>query len=418
MLGNCLEFYDVTLYSFFAAILAPLFFPSASLSLSLSASFSAFALGVAMRPLGGIIFGHLGDQFGRKYALRISLFLIASPTLVIGFLPTYETLGLFAPTILVLCLLLQGLCVGGEYSGASVFVVEHTKKTKPGFWSGSLVASGFLGGLIGTLIGAIFTQSTMPSWGWRIPFLLGGFISLVSFYRFYQLQETPDFQRVAQTNATVRSPLLIVLKNNTLNFICIVCVGGASFIPFYTATTYLGSILLNELGMQHSNIMLLYSLIMAFYLTFLPIMGFIADWLGARKVMMAAAISMVIFSYPMFSLLMTKTIMGIVISQIFLAILNAAFSGPSLLFKAGLFPTNVRHSALGFGYNLGGAIFGGTSPLICASLAKWTGDYRSAGFYIIFGGLLGFIGVSLSRKIDGSFEIQQENTTHLKQFIA
>ena len=418
MLGNCLEFYDVTLYSFFAALLAPLFFPSASHSLSLLASFSAFALGIAMRPLGGIVFGHLGDQYGRKYALRISLVLIATPTLIIGLLPTYESLGPAAPLVLVLCLLLQGLCVGGEYSGASVFVVEHTKKKWPGFWSASLIASGFLGGLIGTLIGALFTQVCMPSWGWRVPFLIGGVVSLIGFYRFYRLQETPDFQLVMDTKATIRKPLLSALKNQTVNFLCVVCVGSASFIPLYTATTYLGSILLNDLRMPHSHIMLVYSLVMTVYLIFLPIMGSLADRLGAKKVMATAALSMIIFSYPLFGLLLSKTVSGIIINQVFLAIVNTAFSGPSLLFKAGLFPTNTRHSALGFGYNLGGAIFGGTSPLICASLVNWTGNYRSAAFYIIFGAMLGLIGVSFSRKIDTSFEEDHEKAYSLKQLVA
>ena len=288
-LGNCLECYDVTLYSFFATLLAPLFFPSDNPGLSLLMSFMAFALGMAMRPLGGIVFGHVGDKYGRKYALKTSLFLIVMPTLVIGSLPTYQQIGVTAPIVLVFCLLLQGLCVGGEYSGASVFVVEHTKKNSPGFWGAVLISSGFLGSLIGTLMGYLFTKYFDPIWGWRFPFLIGGVIGLIGFYRFYKLQETPDFQKVLDKKLTITSPLLTVLKKYPLNFMCVICVGGASFIHFYATTTYLGSVLSRDLGLPHSQIMLFYSLAMIIYLVCLPIMGGLGDRFGAKRMMIIGA---------------------------------------------------------------------------------------------------------------------------------
>lgn len=413
-----MECYDVTLYSFFATLLAPLFFPSDRPGLSLLASFAAFALGMAMRPLGGIVFGHVGDKYGRKYALKTSLFLIVLPTLVISLLPTYQEIGAAAPIVLVSCLLLQGLCVGGEYSGASVFVVEHTKKSSPGFWGAVLISSGFLGSLIGTLMGYLFTKYFDPAWGWRFPFLIGGVFGLIGFHRSYKLQETPDFQKIIDEKLTITRPLLTVLKSYPLNFMCVICVGGASFIPVYAATTYLGSILSQDLNLAHSQIMLFYSLAMVIYLVFLPIMGALGDRFGAKRMMILGALGMVFLSYPLFCLLSARTLMAAIITQVVLSILNTIFSGPSLLFKAGLFPTTGRHSALGVGYNLGGAIFGGTGPLICAALVGWSNDYRSAGLYVTFGGLLGLIGVCFARKVDHSFEKQADQVSKIKQLVA
>lgn len=417
-LGNCLECYDVTLYGFFATLLAPLFFPSDNPALSILSSFTAFALGMAMRPLGGVIFGHIGDQYGRKYALKSSLFLIVLPTLVISLLPTYHEIGATASLILVTCLLLQGLCLGGEYSGASVFVVEHTKENHPGFWSAVLIASGMVGSLLGTIMGYFFTKFIDPSWGWRFPFLIGGILGLICFHRSYKLQETPDFQKVIDQKLVTRTPLLNVLSNYPVNFLCAVCIGGASFIPLYVATTYLGSILSSDLNIPHHQIMLFCGMAMLLYVIFLPFVGMLADRYGTKKIMLIGAIGMIILPYPLFCLLFTKTVSAVIINQVLLTVVNIFFAGPTLLFKASLFPTTIRHSALGVGYNLGGAIFGGTSPLICAYLVGPGNDYSLAGIYVAFGGLLGLLSICLGKKVDESFEPKTNPSSNLNQLTA
>src|SRR5436189_1033551 len=182
MVGNALEYYDVMLYGFFAAMLAPLFFPTDNQITSTISSLGTFAAGFVMRPLGGIIFGHLGDKFGRRQALVLAIFLVTIPTFTIGILPTYADIGIAAPLILLLCRLLQGLCVGGEYSGASIFVIEYSKRGREAFAGSILCAAGVSAGVLGTLVGFLSTLPFMPAWRWRIPFLIGSLFGLIGHY--------------------------------------------------------------------------------------------------------------------------------------------------------------------------------------------------------------------------------------------
>ena len=171
MIGNALEYYDVMLYGFFALTIAPLYFPSNSPLTSHIAAMGAFAAGFLVRPLGGLIFGHIGDTYGRKKALVLSVLLATIPTFMIGILPTYDAIGIWAPIILICCRLVQGLCVAGEYVGASILIAEYTQRNKAGFACSLLPSSSLIGATIGSAFGAIATLSSMPPWAWRVPFM-------------------------------------------------------------------------------------------------------------------------------------------------------------------------------------------------------------------------------------------------------
>ena len=178
-IGNAIVYYDMTLYGFFAVFLSPLFFPSDNLITSQLSSLGVLASGFLARPFGGLIFGHIGDRFGRKKALIIAILLITIPTTVIGILPTYALIGIFAPIILVLCKLLQGICTGGEYSGAAIFLSEHHRGENEGLAGSILPVSSILGAILGTSLGGLFLLPEMPIWAWRIPFLLGGIFGIM-----------------------------------------------------------------------------------------------------------------------------------------------------------------------------------------------------------------------------------------------
>ena len=398
MIGNALEYYDVMLYGFFATMLAPLFFPTDNKAISIITSLGTFAAGFLMRPLGGIVFGHLGDKFGRRQALILAIFLVTLPTLTIGLLPTYADIGITASIILVICRLLQGLCVGGEYSGASIFVIEYSKRGKEAFAGSILCAAGFFGGVLGTFLGFLCTHPYMPSWGWRIPFLIGAFIGLFGYYLRSQVSESPDFVR-HKMEEIAKVPLFIVFQNKKINLLCTIGIGATSLIPFYLASVYMGYLLSSQLQIPTFQIMLFNVGLNISLIFLLPIMGIIADKIGKEKLMILSSSLSIIVAYPLFSFLDSNlSLMNIIFIQAILGIITAGFGAPSMALLSSFFPVHERYSGIGFGYALGGALLGGTTPLILASLSNWLGSSIVPAYYLMFSGFLGIVCVLGGRK--------------------
>ena len=223
-IGNALEFYDFTICGVFIATLSRVYFPSSNPTLSLFASFFAFSAAFWTRPFGAYIFGYIGDRFGRKKALSISVSLMGLPTFFIGILPGYEILGVAAPLMLILCRMIQGLCTGGEYNGAAIFALEHAANRQPGFISGFISASCVLGAITATVAGFIVFLPSMPAWAWRIPFLFGAVVSFVGYYLRRTSQESPAY---TTSQALVkRQPLLTVFRESKKPFLVNIVVGG------------------------------------------------------------------------------------------------------------------------------------------------------------------------------------------------
>lgn len=399
MIGNALEYYDVMLYGFFATMLAPLFFPSENQTISIISSLGTFAAGFLMRPLGGIVFGHLGDKFGRRQALVLAIFLVTIPTFTIGILPTYAEIGIAAPIILVTCRLLQGLCVGGEYSGASIFVIEYSKKGKEAFAGSILAASGLFGGVIGTFLGFICTLPFTPSWGWRIPFLLGSLMGLIGYYIRKKVAESPEFVRHSQEKI-VKIPLFTVFQTRKRNLLCTIGIGATSLIPFYIAAVYMGHLLTSKLHISTSEMMLTSITLNIFVVLLLPIMGFIADKkMGREKLMIMSSLISIVIPYPLFLMLENNlSLTNIIFIQAVLGIITAGFVAPSMALLSSFFSVHERYSGVGFGYALGGALLGGTTPLILASLTNWLGSSFVPAYYLMFSGVMGIVCVMAGRK--------------------
>ncbi|EKE09153.1 MAG: hypothetical protein ACD_16C00210G0003 [uncultured bacterium] len=317
MVGHALEHYDITLYGFFAAMLAPLFFPSDHYIISLIASWGTFALGFVMRPLGGLVFGHLGDVYGRKKSLLASILVATLPTLIIGFLPSYATLGIMAPLILMVCRLIQGFSVGGEYSGAAIFVAEHSRHSRPGFVGSFLCSTGFIGALLGTLVSVGSTLSFMPEWGWRLPFLLGGVIGLGSYLIRKKLPETPEFKKEELYIDQKSLPLLEVYKTNTRNALCVIAMGANGLIPLYLGSIYLNPILINDLGLSVAEMMGVNSVFLLMWVILLPIFGHFADKIGLPLIMILSSFLTLVLAIPLFSLIAyTHSLLNIFMFQI------------------------------------------------------------------------------------------------------
>lgn len=398
MVGNALEYYDVMLYGFFATMLAPLFFPTINPALSVISSFGTFAAGFIMRPIGGIVFGHLGDKLGRRYALVLAIFLVTIPTFIIGILPTYETIGMLAPFTLVACRLLQGLCVGGEYSGASIFVIEYSKKGKEAFAGGILAASGMFGGVLGTSVGFLCTLSIMPDWAWRVPFLLGSVMGLMGYYLRTKVSESPDYIQ-AKDEIMEKVPLWSVCTKRTRNLFCTIGIGAATLIPLYMGTVYMGSIFSSRLGLPTSQIMLIHALVNVFTVFIMATAGYIADKVGKEKQMLFSTFLTVLVAYPLFVFLESDlSVFRVICVQVVLMIINVGFVAPTMAILSTYFPVHERYSGIGFGYAVGGAVFGGTTPLLLTTLVNWFNSPIVPAYYLMFAGILGAVCVLWGQK--------------------
>jgi MHS family proline/betaine transporter-like MFS transporter len=400
MAGTALEFYDLTLYGFFSSLLAPLFFPNSNPTISLMASLGAFAAGFIMRPLGGIFFGYVGDRYGRKRALVIAILCVTWPTVTIGLVPSYAEIGIAAPLLIIFCRLLQGFCVGGEYSGAAVFVIEQVKMERAGFAGSLLCAAAFLGAIIGLGIAAVCTASFMPLWGWRIPFIMGGVFGLVAYFFRRQIQETASFHKMQRSTLPSSSPLQLIFKKRKLNFICTVAIGSSAQVPFYIVSIYMQILMTSKLMLSPSYALLISTAIMGLWMVLLPLTGLLADRFGCIKVMSYSATALLISVYPLFFLLEHfLSLSTILFVQILISFAGVGFMGaaPGLLPR--LFPVEERVSGTAFGFSLGQALFSGVTPLIATALVMWSGDPKAPAFYLMLTSLAGWLAVNGAHRL-------------------
>jgi MHS family proline/betaine transporter-like MFS transporter len=368
--GHLFEHYDITLYGFFAILLAPVFFPPSSVYAAQIASFGAFAAGFLMRPLGGLIFGYIGDHFGRKRALLLSISLAVLPTLFIGLLPTYDYIGLAAPILLVIFRLVQGISVGGEYSGALIYVFEHAQQKHPGFKAGILIGCGFGGAVLGTAIGTLCTSAFMPSWAWRIPFILGGVMGMVIYWLRRSIQETPEFRAMSELNRPTSHPLKMVFSLNRKEFLCSVVFGGANLVPLYLATVYMNAWFI-ELGLTRTEILLDNTIVLFSSGLLMPLTGFFADRFTALKMMRVSLLALTIFSVPLYLYVtFNPSWQTYIILQAFLLVANACIIAPLTTFLPTLFHSSHRYTGISVSYTIGQATLGGLTPLLAALLTS------------------------------------------------
>lgn len=398
MAGNTLEFYDFYLYGTFAPLLAKIFFPTYDSTAALMASLMTFAAGYFMRPLGAILFGHLGDRLGRKQALTLSIFLMAIPTSLIGLLPTYDAVGIVAPIVLVLCRLLQSICAGGEYNGAAIFAIEHIGKGKEGFAGSLMSVSGGGGALLATFIGAFFMQSTMPHWSWRIPFLLGALLGGVGFYIRRQVHESPQFKKdVAKKPLNI--PLSQALSKFPIAVLC--CIGGAAFSGALSSTfaAYMNVYLTKVVGLELGSALSLNTFGLIVFVSCAPLAGMLADRFGLARVMTISTLGLMMSIYGIFNLVSTGLTLNILLANFLLCAFAVGFIAPLNAFMNRLFPANSRYSGIAFGYGVGMATLGGTTPIIMTWLIDKTGLSMAPAFYLMSLGALGLLIIFVGSKI-------------------
>jgi MFS transporter, MHS family, proline/betaine transporter len=383
VVGNVLEWYDFALYGFFAPTIGRSFFPSESRVASLLATYGVFALAFAMRPLGGLIFGHIGDRIGRKKALELSVLLMAVPTTLLGLLPTYHDIGVAAPILLTLIRALQGISVGGEFIGSISFLGEHASARRRGLLGSWTSCSATAGTLLGSVVAAMVNASLPHQWGWRVPFCCGIVVGLAGLWLRRDISESPDFVKAAREGVLARSPALEALRHDrgavlqTFGLGILMSVGF--YMPFVWLPTWLGHLREPPLpGALTSN-----AITLAALAALLPIGGWLSDRMGRRRTLCFGAIAHLVIAVPLFTILEHGAYASALAAQVGLAVAAAIYFGPCPAAFVELFPTRTRYSGVAMGYNAAQALCGGTAPLIATWLVHATGTVQSAAIYLM-----------------------------------
>ena len=392
IIGGVLEVYDFIVYGLMASTIAPIFFNPEDTFSSLIQSYIAFCVGFLARPFGAIIFGYLGDFFGRKKALILSALLMSFSTLAIGILPTYEMIGVWASLSVFIIRILQGISVGGEYTGGIILAIEHTPQGKRGA-VGSYVVAGYMGGVfLGSLASFLFTLPFMPSWGWRLPFIFGFLIVGVGIYVRKKVQESPEFKALKKSSRS--SILQDFLKAPTV-FLSCMGIAGFSGIFLYTLTVYIPTYLKNNFLLSKSTTMFIPVLPTLCMVIGIIIFGTLSDKWGRLTLMKIGALSTTILVFPLVYLLNGGTFATGLLALVSIAFLASIFMGPMNTLIVEIFNPSHRYRSAAISYSLGMSLFGGTAPLIAAWLIKLSEGPFLLSCYFFLGGLMGWVAVSL-----------------------
>ncbi len=385
--GNTVEWFDFATYSFLATTLAVVFFPPGNPTAALLSTFAVFAAAFFVRPLGGLFFGPLGDRIGRQRVLATVIILMSISTFVIGLLPSYATIGILAPTLLVLARCLQGFSAGGEFGGASTFLAEYSPDDRRGFLVSWLEFSTLIGFVLGSTMVLVLTsvlpEDAMISWGWRVPFLLAGPLGVVGLYIRLRLEDTPEFRALEESGEVSGSPLLETIRENWKQ---ILQVGGLVIIQnvgFYVVLSYMTTYFQDPLGFSATTGALSTTLTLLVGMALIPPLGALSDRVGRKPLLLASCIGYALLTYPLFLLLNTGNLAAAILSHVLLGALLAVFISTSIAALTELFPTRVRYGGFSIGYNFSVAIFGGSSPYLAQYLVSTTGNPLSPAFVVI-----------------------------------
>ncbi|MFG3072812.1 glycine betaine/L-proline transporter ProP [Streptomyces sp. NPDC048225] len=412
-LGNAMEWFDFGVYSYIAVTLGKVFFPSGNPTAQLLSTFGAFAAAFLVRPLGGVVFGPLGDRVGRQKVLAVTMIMMAAGTFAIGLIPSYATIGVWAPVLLLAARLVQGFSTGGEYAGASTFIAEYAPDKRRGFL-GSWLEFGTLAGYIGgaglvTLMTALLSDGDLTSWGWRIPFLIAGPMGIVGLYLRMRLEETPAFAaEVEKAEATRHKvPLREMITGQWRALL--LCVGLVLVfnVTDYMLLSYMPSYLTSELKYDETHGLLVVLAVMALMMIVQPFAGALTDRVGRRPVIAAGCAGFLLLSVPALLLIREGSLLAVALGMGALGMLLVCFTASMPSALPALFPTRVRYGSLSIGFNVSVSLFGGTTPLVVTALIGATGNMMMPAYYMMAAAVIGGVAVwfmteSAGRPLPGS----------------
>jgi MHS family proline/betaine transporter-like MFS transporter len=396
-IGNFVEWFDFAVYGFLATIIANQFFASTSPSVALLKTFAVFAVAFALRPLGGIVFGALGDRVGRKRILSVTILMMAGATTMIGLLPTYATIGVLAPVLLTLARCVQGFSAGGEYAGAVSYLMEHAPRHKRA-WYGSFVPvstfSAFaVAAVLAYVLDASLSPEAMAAWGWRVPFLAAAPLGIVGLFLRWRMEETPAFKAAqAQATAHAHSPLKETLRNHGGAICCLGAFISLTALSFYMFTTYFATYLQVVGHLTRAQSLGVTTVALLFAAGACPAAGAFSDKVGRRKTIGFTCLWVMITVFPAYWLASSGQV-GQAVAGVLLLAVGALLCGvvtAALLSET--FPTRTRYTGAAITYNMAYTLFGGTAPLMATWLIDLTGSNLAPAFYLVLIALLAMAG--------------------------
>ncbi len=397
--GSAIEWFDYFLYGTAAALVFnKIFFPMVDPVIGLMLSWLSFSLTFFIRPIGGMLFAHIGDRIGRKKTLVLTLSLMGGATVMIGLLPTYESIGLWAPALLILMRIIQGLGIGGEWGGALLLAYEYAPKNRKGFFGSIPQAGVTIGMLMATFMVSmmtLFSEEQFLSWGWRIPFLLSSVLVLLGLWIRRDIDETPDFQEVKRSGQESKAPLRDTLKHHWREVLIAAGLKVVETAPFYIFSTFVVSYATNTLSYERAQALESVTLGALVATLMIPLMGLLSDKVGRKRMYATGVVLIGLFIVPWFKLLDTGSTWGIMLATVIaFGVLWAPVTAVLGTLCSEIFHANVRYTGITLGYQIGAALAGGTAPLIATGLlASSGGDWTPVAWYMSVTVLISLIAI-------------------------
>lgn len=390
LIGNTLEWYDLVTFGFLIPTFSKIFFPHTNVWLSLTYTMVALVCGSLLRPIGGLIFGFIGDRYGRRIALVTSILLMTGPTLIIGILPTYWQIGLAAPLTLLAMRLLQSLAVGGEFPGAVTYLYEASPPNKRVFFCSftyfGVVLGIFGGGLDFFFLTSIYTEAEFMERGWRSIFFLGALLGVLAFFMRRKLHETPGFKQLRESHEILQDPIKTLFSRYKSRIFKLIGIEMAETIAFNLIIPFFITYLIHELHVPFTEAVQLNTLCLVVYVLFIPFAGLLAAKMGPKKMLSFAAYGLLVFSIPLYYMLQHPGLR--IFTMIGLPLLHASYMAAIPTLYCELFPTVVRFSGVGIAFNLVVGLVGGFVPFLALTLIHVTGCILIPPFFLMIGALI------------------------------